>query len=195
MRQIAAEAGDHLLLGDGPPRPDAQLLELCAEIAAAREMQKQAEGAWGGKPFPYPGEADRPAYDAHLRAVKVADRNYTYLLRAAGKLRATTGAGIYAKALAIRASKTGAAVLAISLAEDLIGNPALRAALWAAAPEPTPAPTENVVSLVPRLHKEQPPSPAAQPDACSKKEALLALMERVAALYAAKPRPGPGGAA
>ena len=48
------------------------------------------------------------------------------------KLKATTAAGIYAKAAAVRASKTGAADLAMSLAQDLLDCPGLRAALWPA---------------------------------------------------------------
>jgi hypothetical protein len=41
-------------------------------------------------------------------------------------------AGIYAKAAVVRASKTGAADLAMSLAQDLLGCPGLRASLWPA---------------------------------------------------------------
>jgi hypothetical protein len=48
------------------------------------------------------------------------------------KMKATTAAGIYAKAAVVRASKTGAADLAMSLAEDLLACPGLRAALWPA---------------------------------------------------------------
>jgi hypothetical protein len=48
------------------------------------------------------------------------------------KMKATTAAGIYAKAAVVRASKTGAADLAMSLAEDLLACPGLRATLWPA---------------------------------------------------------------
>ena len=41
-------------------------------------------------------------------------------------------AGIYAKAMVVRASKTGAAGLAMSLAEDLISCEELRKSLWPA---------------------------------------------------------------
>jgi hypothetical protein len=48
------------------------------------------------------------------------------------KMKATTAAGIYAKAAVVRASKTGTADLAMSLAEDLLDCPGLRASLWPA---------------------------------------------------------------
>jgi hypothetical protein len=48
------------------------------------------------------------------------------------KMKATAAAGIFAKAAVVRASKTGAADLAMSLAEDLLAAPGLRAALWPA---------------------------------------------------------------
>ncbi len=150
LRQIAAEAGDHLLLGDGPPHPDAKLLDLCAEAAAAHKEQQAAGKAWEGKPFFWPHDPARAEYDAKCEAEKRAERNYASLLREAGKLPAATAQGIYAKALAVRASKTGAATLAHSLAEDLIANPALRMALWAADPEAAPVPAGNVVPLAVR---------------------------------------------
>jgi len=54
------------------------------------------------------------------------------ILRRIAKLRAITPAGIYAKALVVRASRTGAPVLAMSLATDMIASPGLRASLWPA---------------------------------------------------------------
>jgi hypothetical protein len=53
-------------------------------------------------------------------------------LRQIAKEKATTPAGIYAKALVVRASRTGAKHLAMTLAEDLVNYPALRAAIWPA---------------------------------------------------------------
>ena len=50
----------------------------------------------------------------------------------AKKIKATTAAGIYAKALIVRSSKSGAPLLAMSLADDLIECPGLRASLWPA---------------------------------------------------------------
>jgi hypothetical protein len=54
------------------------------------------------------------------------------LLSRIRKLRAVTGAGIYAKALVLRASRTGSPELAKSMAEDLIAYAGLRAMLWPA---------------------------------------------------------------
>jgi hypothetical protein len=51
------------------------------------------------------------------------------------KMKATTAVGIYAKAAVVRASKTGAADLAMSLARDL-DCPGLRASLWPAGEAP-----------------------------------------------------------
>jgi hypothetical protein len=65
-------------------------------------------------------------------AVGVVDERAKQLTRQAAKLRATTPAGIFAKALVVRSSHTGAAVLAMSLADELIACPGLRQSLWPA---------------------------------------------------------------
>ena len=52
------------------------------------------------------------------------------LMRAVGKMRTKTAAGVYAKALLVRGSRIGAEALARSLASDLTALPALRASLW-----------------------------------------------------------------
>jgi hypothetical protein len=49
------------------------------------------------------------------------------------KMKATTAAGIYAKAAVPCASRTGAADLAVSLAQDLLDRAGLRSALWPAS--------------------------------------------------------------
>ena len=71
--------------------------------------------------------AEREALWAKAAA---ADKEAAPLLTQVGKMSAASPAGIYAKALLVRASKSGAASLAMSLAEDMIGCPALRATLW-----------------------------------------------------------------
>jgi len=136
MRQLAAQSGDALLLAEGPPHPDAALLDLCSE---ALHWAKQAAEALS-------------AYHAHLKAHAVqrwtdsdrADSNELHkawqdpanrvrpLLTCARKLRATTPAGIYAKALIVSISRTGAECLSMSLAQDLIASPAIRASIWPA---------------------------------------------------------------
>jgi hypothetical protein len=47
-------------------------------------------------------------------------------------MRATTPAGIYAKAMLVRFGTETAAILAMSLAEDLVECEALRLTLWPA---------------------------------------------------------------
>lgn len=54
------------------------------------------------------------------------------ILRRARKLPALTPAGLYAKALLVKRSKTGAALLAMSLAEDLVNLPEVRRLIWTA---------------------------------------------------------------
>jgi hypothetical protein len=79
-------------------------------------------------------EAERQR-DKELLAVQSgADERATAILRRARKLRATTPAGVYAKALIVRTSKTGAAEFAMSLAEDMIACEGLRQSLWPADP-------------------------------------------------------------
>jgi hypothetical protein len=73
------------------------------------------------------GERDR-LHEEYRRGIAKAKP----LLRRMAKLRVTTAAGIYAKAPLVRASRTGAPVLAMSLAADMIDCPGLRASLWPA---------------------------------------------------------------
>jgi len=136
LRRIAAAPGDHRLLEDRPPHPDARLLDLCAEIAHQRKL---ADAAWQrfaeGSRAPWcSGVHADELYNASSNEIQRLD----FLLREVGKLRAKTGAGVYAKALAVARAKSGALPLCKSLAEDLITDPTLRAALWSAEPEPPP---------------------------------------------------------
>jgi len=113
LRQIAAESGDHLLLGDGPPRPDFELLGVCGDLLHAMKQQKSArEARW------------------HTNEVNYLNGTIQRLMAKARKLRATTPAGVYAKVLVIRASGSGAPQLALSLANDLVEVPTLRAGIW-----------------------------------------------------------------
>ncbi len=123
----------------GTPPSDADLLDLCGRVIVKhREVTK----AWGairefncstvGIEFFYSGAGRQQQKELFAEQTRLA-RQEAVLLRRATKLRATTAAGIYAKALMVRASRTGAAVLAMSLAEDLIGNRTLRAVVWPAA--------------------------------------------------------------
>lgn len=136
MRAIAAEAGNHLLLGDGPAHPDAALLDLCADIAHQRKVAEDTYRTYldGFKPLYLRTPADQATHDARQQEHDKASRSFALLLRRASKLRATTAAGIFAKAIVVRSSQTGASKLAMSLAEDLITCPGLRTSLWPADP-------------------------------------------------------------
>lgn len=154
LRRIAAEARDHLLLGDGPPHPDAELLDACGEalhmLVQARNLHDQARAVIDAADRRRSAKSrvdngmswieDRKALSARPAWVEdwsaLSDKATAIGATAAHRLRrvshipATTPAGIYSKALCVRASRTGAVNLAMSLAEDLVSNPALRAALW-----------------------------------------------------------------
>ena len=60
-------------------------------------------------------------------------------MRLMGKCPAQTGAGIYAKAIVVWASRSGASLLGGKLAEDLLNNSRLRALLWGANLAAAPA--------------------------------------------------------
>ncbi|HUB48362.1 MAG TPA: hypothetical protein VMB73_25580 [Acetobacteraceae bacterium] len=137
FRDIAAQSGDALLT-EGPVNPDHKLLDLCADAlhhctaeTQLLEVQRELFG------IRFSGAQTKAQQEAALRAdaQAYADRLEHYRcakpsLVAIAKIKATTPAGIYAKAAVVRASKTGAAGLAMSLAEDLLACPGLRALLW-----------------------------------------------------------------
>lgn len=133
MRQIAAASTDSLLLCEGPPHPDAKLLDLCSEVLDAVRAEKRARSAsdemsdkWTGSWSPQ----QIVERDELVRRLQAASKLVTRLAGRARKIRATTPAGIYAKALIVSTSRTGAPHLAASLATDLISLPALRASIW-----------------------------------------------------------------
>ncbi len=121
LREIALTSADNALT-EGPVNADRQLLDLCAETLhvlvhperhyAARRATKDYLGSW-------------QEFNGDVKSAKPR-------MHRIRKMKATTAAGIYAKAAVVRASKTGAADLAMSLAEDLLAAPGLRAALWPA---------------------------------------------------------------
>jgi hypothetical protein len=131
LREIAELSGDHLVT-EGPVHPDHQLLDLCA---AALDLVQQAEDAsvqyrqQAPRLFDAWTEADVAANRAARDRQKALNVAATQFIRRAHKLKATTPAGVYAKALLVRASITGARVLGRSLAEDLIACDGLRESL------------------------------------------------------------------
>src|SRR5258708_1660461 len=140
FREIVAETHDAILLAEGSAHPDAALLDLCAE---ALHLLRHAEKI-GSEHHMLFADGERwddarrqessRLFEERERFVKKAKP----LLSEIRKLRATTGAGIYAKALVVRSSVTGAARLAMSLAEDLVACTELRATLWPSAREGQP---------------------------------------------------------
>ncbi len=135
MKEIAAQSGDALFLADGPVNPDWRLLDLCGD---ALHFAKLAEHAYATRPGT-PRNASTQELENYRRAdqAKMAayydnTREVTNRLRTAKRMKATTPAGIYAKALLVKCSRTGATELAMSLATDLVDCEALRATLWPA---------------------------------------------------------------
>lgn len=130
---------------DALANPDGPLLDLCAEALHHQVIGRRAYDAW----VDLPHGARQTLWEEYMQN---RGRVQSLLYRAK-KIPATTAAGIYAKALCARASRTGAAELAMSLAEDLVNNHALRAMLWGTDAEPATTSkqaADNVVPLIPR---------------------------------------------
>jgi len=138
FRDIAAQSADAMLT-EGPVNPDHRLLDLCAEAL----HHCTAEAQIGAKRRQFYGRDYMTLTEAERHAALLADKvdladwqEHQRLAKPSlvtlAKLKAATPAGIYAKAAVVRASKTGAANLAMSLAEDLLDCPGLRAILWPA---------------------------------------------------------------
>ncbi|MGH7155856.1 MAG: hypothetical protein ACREF3_18160 [Acetobacteraceae bacterium] len=125
FRQLVAESGDRLLLGDGPPNPDARLLDLCAE---ALHHLVTAEKALAARRWD--ATSDQAENDRLLHIYTDGISRSRTPLNLIAKVKATTAAGVYAKATVVRASRTGAAKLAMTLAEDLLANAPLRVLVW-----------------------------------------------------------------
>ena len=138
LREIV-RVSDRALLGeeDGPHTPDAELLAICATalelLTRSEKIWKEASDRfWASSTIT---DADRARHTGAFKESSALKQRAKPLMRRVTKMRATTGAGIYAKALVVRSSRTGAEVLAKSLADDLIACTGLRATLWPAAPE------------------------------------------------------------
>ena len=125
LREITAESANNQFLGNGPAHRDGWLLDLCA---AALHLLTHGEEALARCHAEHHGPNANASFDEYRRDISRAKP----LLRRIAKLPAATAAGIYAKALVVRASRTGAPVLARTLAADLIACPGLRASLWPA---------------------------------------------------------------
>lgn len=144
LKAIADEANTALLT-EGPVHPDRELLDLCAEALHDRRLfddalairlknDQQRHDDCKRRPYGWTDD-DREAHDSELATERTFDAAMRRVLFKAKKLKASTPAGIYAKALIVRSSRSGSAMLAMSLADDLILCPGLRESLWPAREE------------------------------------------------------------
>jgi hypothetical protein len=135
LRLLATTSADNALT-EGPVNADRQLLDLCADALHALVHAERAQragvealhSARDGEDY----KSRREVWEALGAEADSGTKNAKPLLGRIRKMKATTAAGIYAKAAVVRASRTGAADLAMSLAKDLLDCPGLRASLWPA---------------------------------------------------------------
>jgi hypothetical protein len=130
LKEIAEISGGNLIT-DGPVHRDHELIDLCAE---ALHLARQCEGIRHNRQnLDHKDEDWRTRWDAMRETERTLERMVRPMVRHAGKLRATTAAGIYAKALLTTVSPSGV-VLSTSLATDLIACEGLRESLtWPAS--------------------------------------------------------------
>jgi hypothetical protein len=126
LREIARSAAELGVDPSAAPHPDHELLGLCDQIVMLRRQADAAYDAWWLTPF-HSKERASADYD-----MKRANRALRPPLVRAGNLRATTAAGLYAKAVAVSKASDSAAKLGKSLALDLLASAELRAVLWPA---------------------------------------------------------------
>ncbi len=82
--------------GGAPPRPDAELLALCGEVMGADRIADEARSGPGPCPW-----TDRPGFQNVMGRMSEACRTKDRLLPRVVEVRATTAAGVVAKAQAI----------------------------------------------------------------------------------------------
>jgi hypothetical protein len=136
LRHLAGNADSTMV--EAIPPPDAALLDLCSDVLDAVKAERDIETAFRkycdadhGQKW---SQAKRDGSKYLLKEWDTLRLRAKTAARRASKVKATTPAGIYAKALIVATSKTGSPVLAMSLAQDLIASPTLRASLWPANP-------------------------------------------------------------
>jgi hypothetical protein len=108
-----------------PVAPDHDLLVLCDQCVMAKRQHDRIEEAW--RAMPHDAERAR-VYDEWRRAARVVKG----LLLKARKFSANTPAGLFAKAAVVSRTGSGAAIVAVSLADDILASPELRKVLWPA---------------------------------------------------------------
>ena len=109
------------------PHPDAELLELCAQVL---DLHAQHDAIWReARELPRPWMDDQ-TYRQEMAKRKDCAKIWKPALGRIGRIPSKTGAGIYAKAMVIRDGSGTAPALVLSLVEDLVACPGLRAAIW-----------------------------------------------------------------
>jgi hypothetical protein len=135
LRHIASTSADNALT-EGPVNADRELLDLCAEtlhrLVHAERAQRLGVEALHSARDGETREKRNEVWEALGAESASGIKSAKPMMGRIRKMKATTAAGIYAKAAVVRASKTGAADLAMSLAQDLLDCPGLRASLWPA---------------------------------------------------------------
>ncbi|MGH7104422.1 MAG: hypothetical protein ACREFJ_18740 [Acetobacteraceae bacterium] len=134
LRALVAEVAKAGSIAEPEPHPDAELLALCTQVLdlTAEHASILREARTTPDPF-----VSNPAYLAEARCWEMAIERRRKPLTLIGKIPATTGAGLYAKAMAFRSVHSGGGIVA-SIIDDLIACPGLRASLWPAQKAPTP---------------------------------------------------------
>ena len=140
LRALAAPGVDPASLAPPAPHPDATLLDVLAHAMwcqketgrLARAVDAAIATRRSGLVLHSATQAQQAELDALMREQFERMEDARKALRQAGKMPARTGAGIYAKVLAARASGSGSPGLCRSIADDLAALPALRALLWPA---------------------------------------------------------------
>lgn len=131
LRELARSAARGDKVPEAAPHPDAELLELCALVldlrAKAESIDREARRTMGPR-----ASMDNPAFAAEMEKRHEAQNRLRSPMARVCKFSAKTAAGVYSKALVLRASYGQAPRLAVSLVEDLVGNPTLRTAIWPA---------------------------------------------------------------
>jgi len=132
LRDAACQAVKVGAIAEGAPHPDAELLELCAKVLDLRAEHDAIDREARKMPDAF---VDNPAFKAEMDKRDNVTNSWRTPLARISKFPAKTAVGIYAKAHVLRIGRGDAPRLALSLAEDLVRCPGLRASLWPAERE------------------------------------------------------------
>jgi hypothetical protein len=129
LRLLSLIADREMVAGADPSAtvsPDHALLMLCDHVVVAKRQHDHIEAAWRAMDHSNPDH--QRGYEEWLRAARTV-RGLVMKLR---KFSATTPAGLFAKAAAVSRTGSAAAIVAVSLADDLLASAELRKAVWPA---------------------------------------------------------------